>query len=281
MGGGDRVLAEGSRAAQFVPPLLVAVWLGGPWVMLLVGLAVVLAGIEAFRLLTAAGLASMPKLGIVLAVVIALGDSVKELPGGSGLLLAALGIVLVGTGALTRLDPREGLAIFATTTFGAMYVGLLGFIVRLGASDAPVDPAAVLGWLGPDRAWILALVFIVWAFDTARVRHGPALREAPVHAAHLAIEDPRGSHRGIRRGRSRRGLLVAMVGRPWLAGVGLGLVLAAAAQAGDLAESMLKRAAGAKESGTLIPGHGGMLDRVNSFLFAAPVAYFYVVSILG
>lgn len=267
-------------AAILVPPLVVAMWLGGPWILLLVGLAIVLAAMEAFRLLTAAGQHSMPSLGIVLAVVVGLGDAVKELPGGSGLLLAALGIVLVGTGALTRHDPREGLAIFATTTFGALYVGLLGFVARLAATDSRVDPSAILGWLGPERAWILALVLVVWAFDTAAYftgrrfgRHGFMRHISPSKTLEGVIG-------GVVAAAVVGAVLIAAFGRPWLAGVAFGIAVGAAAQAGDLAESMLKRAAGAKESGTLIPGHGGILDRVDSFLFAAPVAYFYVVSIL-
>lgn len=267
-------------AAILVPPLLVAVWLGGPWLVLLVGIAVVLGAVEAFRLLTAAGLASMPSLGIVLAVVVALGDAVKELSGGSGLLLAALGIVLVGTGALTRVDPREGLAIFATTTFGALYVGLLGFVARLASTDAPVVAGSPLGMLGPERAWILGLLVVVWAFDTAAYFAGRRFGRR----AFMAHISPRKTVEGVIGGVVAAGIVgavfVAALGRPWLAGLGLGIVLAAAAQAGDLAESMLKRAAGAKDSGNLIPGHGGILDRVDSFLFAAPVAYFFVVSFL-
>ena len=60
----------------------------------------------------------------------------------------------------------------------------------------------------------------------------------------------------------------------------LGPLVALAAQAGDLAESVIKRAAGAKDSGNLIPGHGGMLDRVDSFVFAAPIVTLYVVAVI-
>jgi phosphatidate cytidylyltransferase len=267
-------------AAILVPPLLVAMWLGGWAIVLVVAAVVVVAGYEAFKLLTAAGFHSMPLFGIVLAVVVALGDGVKQVPGGSGLLLAGLGIILIGTAALTRLDPREGLAIFATTTFGALYVGLLGFIARLASTDSAVDPRSILGWLGPERAWIVVLVLVVWAFDTLAYFVGKRFGRRPFMAHISPSKTVEGVIGGVAAAAVVGAVVVTLLGRPWLAGLVLGVAIAAAAQAGDLAESMLKRAAGAKESGRLIPGHGGLLDRVDSFLFAAPVAYFYVVSIL-
>jgi phosphatidate cytidylyltransferase len=266
-------------AAILVPPLLVALWLGGGWILLVVGIATLLGAWEAFRLLTAAGHASMPVLGVVLAVVIALGDSVKVLPGGSGILLAGLGVVLVGVGALTRPDPREGLAAFATTTFGALYVGLLGFVARLTSTDAFVDRSAILGWLGSDRAWVLALLLVVWAYDTAAYFAGRRFGRRPFMHHISPSKTVEGVVGGAVAALVVGAVLVAAFGRPVLAGAVFGLLVGAAAQAGDLAESMLKRAAGAKDSGRLISGHGGLLDRVDSFLFAAPAAFFYVVAV--
>src|SRR3989304_4533559 len=85
-----------------------------------------------------AGPPSSPALGLVLPLVVALADPVTAVPGGAGLLLAAIGVVLVGTAALSRPDPREGLASFATTVFGALYVGLLGFVPRLRRPGPPI-----------------------------------------------------------------------------------------------------------------------------------------------
>lgn len=265
-------------AALLVPPLLVALWIGEPLISAVVLIAVLLAALELFRLLTAAGHASFPSLGAALAAVVALGDSVKAVPGGSGLLLLGAGVVLVGIAALTRPDPREGLAAFAATTFGAVYLGLLGYVVRLADAGPTIDPSATLGGLGADRAWVLILVLGVWTFDTAAYFVGRRFG----HRRFIPHISPGKTVEGVVGGTVAAivvtAVLVALVGRSPLAGIGLGLVIAIAAQAGDLAESMIKRAAGAKESGTLIPGHGGLLDRIDSFLFAAPVAFLYVVA---
>jgi len=265
-------------AAILVPPLLVALWIGEPFISAVVAIAVLLAAVELFRLLTAAGHASFPSLGAALAVVVALGDSVKAVSGGSGLLLLGVGLVLVGIAALTRPDPREGLASLATTTFGALYLGLLGYVSRLASAGPAIDSTAALGWIGAQRAWVLIVVLAVWSFDTAAFLVGRRFgrrRFIPHISPGKTIEGVIG---GTIAAIVVSAVLATVVGRSTIAGLGLGLVIAVAAQAGDLVESMIKRAAGAKESGRLIPGHGGMLDRIESFLFAAPVAFLYVVA---
>jgi phosphatidate cytidylyltransferase len=265
-------------AAILVPPLLVALWIGEPFVAAVVAIIVLLGAVELFRLLTAAGHASFPSLGAALAVLVALGDSVAAVPGGSGLLLLGAGVVLVGVAALTRPDPREGLAMLAATTFGAIYLGLLGYVERLASGGPAIDPAATLGWIGSQRAWVLVLVLGVWAFDTAAYLVGRRLgrrRFMPHISPGKTVEGVIG---GTLAAMLVTTLLVELVGRPVILGAGLGLAIAVSAQAGDLVESMIKRAAGAKESGHLIPGHGGMLDRIDSFLFAAPVTFLYVVA---
>ena len=264
-------------AALLVPVVLVLVWLGEAWLVGATAIAVAVAGREAFRLLEAAGHPAFPALGIVVALVVALADSITILPGGAGLLLAAIGVVLVAAAALTRSDPRDGLASFATTVFGALYVGLLGFVPRLAAQGPDLGEGAALGSLGPERAWILLLFLGVWAFDTGAYAAGRRFGRR-LFMTHIS---PRKTVEGVIGGTITvtivSAIIVAGLGHAWPLGALLGPLIGAAAQIGDLAESMLKRAAGVKDSGTLIPGHGGLLDRVDSFLFAAPVVLLYVL----
>ncbi|HEX8024768.1 MAG TPA: phosphatidate cytidylyltransferase [Candidatus Limnocylindrales bacterium] len=126
---------------------------------------------------------------------------------------------------------------------------------------------------------MLILILGVWTYDTAAFFVGSRFGRnhfIPHISPGKTLEGVAG---GLAGAVIVTALLVAGVGQSWLGGALLGLVIGLAAQAGDLAESMLKRAAGAKESGKLIPGHGGMLDRIDSFLFAAPIAFLYVSAV--
>src|SRR6478672_8580480 len=84
----------------------------------------------------------------------------------SGLLLVAVGMVLSAIASFTKTDPTDGLQAWMSTVFGALYVSLLAFIIRLGM-DAPAIPAgSLLSPIGAERGWILLLILAVWSFDT-------------------------------------------------------------------------------------------------------------------
>jgi phosphatidate cytidylyltransferase len=183
------------------------------------------------------------------------------LPGLLLVLLAALSIPLFLGSSLDR-----GLHDVAVTLFGLLYVGAtLSFLVSTR--------------LLPDGQWLIFfLLLVTWAADTGAYYAGTLWgrhRIAPRISPKKSLEGLAGGTVGA--------MIAAYVARWWflpmlsvfdcailtvlLTGVGLW---------GDLAESALKRSAGVKDSGGVLPGHGGMLDRLDSLLFTAPAFYYYV-----
>lgn len=267
-------------AAVLVPVLLLVLAIGGPVLDAAVALATALAALEVFRLLRSAGYVTFSALGTALALVVVLDAAFPEVLEGSGLLLGAVGIVLVAVASFSRPDPRDGLAVWMATMFGALYVSLLSFVIRLGHAAPGLPADAPLHGLGPERGWILLLVLAVWSYDTGAYLVGRNFGRTRFLTHISPSKTVEGLAGGVVATTAVVALLLFLVGQNPLHAVALGPLTALAAQAGDLAESTIKRAAGARDSGTLIPGHGGILDRVDSFLFAAPIVTLYVLALI-
>ncbi len=267
-------------AVVLVPALLIVLFLGGVVLAAAVAIVTVLAAMEAFRLLRSAGHEGFAALGTVLALFVVLDAAFPKVLEGSGLLLVAIGIVLAAVASFTRVDPHDGLQAWMATVFGALYVALLSFIIRLGQAAPPVPDGAPLAALNGETGWILLLVLAVWSYDT-----GAYLTGRSIGRTHFLTHiSPAKTIEGVIGGVIATTVVIAVLlwalGQNPVHALLLGPLTALAAQAGDLAESVIKRAAGAKDSGTLIPGHGGILDRIDSFLFAAPVVTLYVIAFI-
>jgi phosphatidate cytidylyltransferase len=268
-------------ALVLVPILLVALWIGLAAIAVVLVIVAVFGGIEVFRLLRGAGYPSLPLFGTALAVALVVEAFVRP-EGDKGILLVAVGVVLAGVGAMSRTDPRDGLVVWFATVFGAVYIGLIGLLLTVGATGPAIPAGSPLAFLGADRVgaergWILLLVLGVWSYDTGAYLVGRQIGRHKFLTHISPSKSIEGLIGGVIATTVVTSLLLGGLGQDWRGGLILGPALGLAAQAGDLAESMLKRAAGAKDSGSLIPGHGGMLDRIDSFLFAAPVVALYVL----
>lgn len=215
------------------------------------GFAVPRAPAGAAAMLTAIGMSSAPSLGLASAPAAAL-DVV---------LMAAFLALTVTTLASWRGE-GDVLARAAVAVFPSLYLGL-----PIGAM------MSVRERRGREALFLLMLTVMV--SDTAQYYTGRLLGRTPL----APRVSPKKTVEGAVGGFVFGALLVAGAGAWWLRDVHvalralLGVVIVALGIAGDLFESMLKRSAGVKDSSSLIPGHGGVLDRIDALLFAAPVYY--------
>jgi phosphatidate cytidylyltransferase len=129
--------------------------------------------------------------------------------------------------------------------------------------------------------WVIALLVLSWVCDSSAFFVGRAYGKtqlAPVISPKKSVE---GAVAGLIFPALVAPLLGLLIGAPTLLMAGYGLAIAVATILGDLVESLIKRQTGVKDSGVLIPGHGGLLDRMDSLLFCAPVAVFYLHAFLA
>jgi phosphatidate cytidylyltransferase len=263
-----------------VPLLVIALIIGTPAIAAVLVLVALLGALEIFRLLKAAGYPSLSLYGTCLAVAIVLEAALRPL-GEKGVLLVGVGVVLAGVGAMGRPDPRDGLIVWFATVFGALYVGLISFVLHVANAGPAIPAGAAFASLSSGQGWILLLVLGVWSYDTGAYLVGRQIGRHKFMTHISPAKSIEGLVGGLIATTAVTCLVLGALGQAWYGGLLLGPLLGLAAQAGDLAESMIKRAAGAKDSGTLIPGHGGILDRIDSFLFAGPVVALYVLALVG
>jgi phosphatidate cytidylyltransferase len=250
-----------------VAVIAATLWIGTPAFAVLVGGGSVLGAWELRGLLGRIG--PIPPAWVILPLSLWLG--IRFLLPASDMAADWAFAAAAVVGLLVGLGSRERFACWALAVGGATYIGLcLGFWL------------AIYRWHVPDlnhlglRLVILALAGAVIG-DTAAFLVGSAIGR---HAFFHSIS-PRKSVEGAVAGAVATVLVGALAG-PWLIGIsaslgaGLGALMTIAVQGGDLVESAIKREAGVKDSGTLIPGHGGILDRADSLVLLAPVVYCYL-----
>lgn len=296
-----RELGKRIAVAAIGIPLAVAAIHTGGWLLGLV-LALIAAGAatELYRLADRGAVRPFTGPGALAAAAFVLVATPAASVAGSapaliGLLVALL-LFVAAAAVWGRGVEGRPLSVVATTVFGAVFPSwTLAHILFLrhgllsGLVGAPFGGPAVFAgtaWVG--TALVVYAVGLTWLNDSAAYFAGHAWGRRKLIPAVSPGKTVVGAVAGVLTAVVLGAAYAAIVLEGWYrlpygpvaGGVGGGLI-AVAAQVGDLVESVFKREAGVKDSGRLLPGHGGVLDRFDALFFAVPAAYWYLAAILA
>ncbi len=257
----ERILSAIVGLALIIPAIYYGRQLG---IEIVVGIAILIGIDEYVRMATpnhkAVGFGGLALTGLGLYLQI-----IHGAPAMTTGVLALGAIVLMLLGMFTVPDTKEGAAVGTRLTAGLLYVVVLfSFLPLISRFDGGL-------------AWIALILSVTWAGDTGAYFSGRALGKTKLFERVSPKKTWEGFAGGFV-GSIVGALIVQRLGLPNLPvmhAVILGGLLNVFGVVGDLVESMLKRAYGVKDSGWIMPGHGGILDRVDSILFTAPVAWIY------
>jgi phosphatidate cytidylyltransferase len=243
-------------AVLLAPVALLCVWLGGLWWAALMALCVAGLAWEWVRL-CGGSTRSSPGIAVAPVVLAAGAAAVLGQPG------LGLAVLAAGTLATWLMASRSGRVSPLWLALGTLYIGLAGIALVVLRSD---------GAVGRDN--VIFLFLVVWASDISAYVAGRSLGGAKLAPVISPNKTWSGALGGLI-GASAVGVVAAVLlgsggslGRMALVSACLGI----ATQSGDMFESWIKRRFGVKDSSALIPGHGGLLDRLDGVLAAAPLA---------
>jgi phosphatidate cytidylyltransferase len=230
------------------------------WIVLAIAILFSVLAIREFGTLAQAAGTPAPWVTTTLAAVIVC----VAVPGaGATLAPVIIAVVLAQSVMSVGMTPdATTLARVSVGVFGPLYIGLpLGALVAVHRTDGP--------------AMVLLLIATIVISDTAQYYGGRAFGRTPLAPIVSPKKTVEGAVSGLIVGTAAYALIAEWLtpAAPWSVLVGIGLAIVVLGITGDLFESMLKRGVGAKDSSALIPGHGGVLDRIDAILFAAPVYY--------
>jgi phosphatidate cytidylyltransferase len=242
-----------ASATVLVPMVVAAVWFGGVWFLALIAVGVALLAREW-------GLMSAPKAPVGVAVAIGLAVLVAVIAAYLDHLYTTWPLVAAGAVAAALMAPGA-VERRADAAYGVIYI-------------APACVAMVWMRSQPDGLWWTLLLFTVtWFADIAAFAVGNLLKGPKLWPRFSPNKTWSGFFGGLVASTLGAVLIAHLGGLPlsWPFAALVGLLGGLATMMGDLWESILKRRFGVKDSGDLIPGHGGMLDRVDGLMFAAMV----------
>ena len=262
--------------AVIAAPTSIAIVYFGDWALAIVlSVLAALAAWELFRMARDAGATPLAPAGIALAALLPIAAHAQRLGVYRLSLTAVVAMVLVLFASTIWLRGPSGrpLSAVAITAFGVLYAGLFSYIYALRYHDYAVGA-------GAGTMLVLLPVLLTWSTDVGAYAFGRTLGRRKLIPSISPGKTVEGAVGGLALTIVICLLYVRFILMPY-AQLGLtiqgavlfAIVVSVAAQTGDLAESLLKREAGVKDSSRIIPGHGGILDRFDSLLFVTPIAF--------